>query len=412
MVISGGLTQNLQTMSALTIESQDLNEDFSLVLGGPLFQILRRAYLSGSALELARRRVLVITTVSWLPLLLLSAWEGRAWGHNVGLSFIYDIDAHARFLIALPLLIGAELVVHQRMRNVVRQFLERGLVPTNALHEFDRAVSSAKRLRNSMLAELLLIAFVYGVGVLLVWRRYAALDVSSWYGVTSNGRLHPSLAGWWLGLVSLPFFQFLFFRWYYRLFIWARFLWQVSRIHLDLFPTHPDRVAGLGFLSGVSRAFMPLLLAQGALLAGMMADRIFFAGASVTQFKIDIVGVMAFAVFAVLAPLLVFSPQLDRAKRTAKREYGLLAQRYVREFDNKWLHGGAPVDAQFMGSSDIQSLADLGNSYEVISETRWIPFDAKTAMHLAVTTLVPVLPLTLTMIPLDQLLDRLLKLIF
>jgi hypothetical protein len=399
-------------MSALTIESQDLNEDFSLVLGGPLFQILRRAYLSGSALELARRRVLVITTVSWLPLLLLSAWEGRAWGHNVGLSFIYDIDAHARFLIALPLLIGAELVVHQRMRNVVRQFLERGLVPTNALHEFDRAVSSAKRLRNSMLAELLLIAFVYGVGVLLVWRRYAALDVSSWYGVTSNGRLHPSLAGWWLGLVSLPFFQFLFFRWYYRLFIWARFLWQVSRIHLDLFPTHPDRVAGLGFLSGVSRAFMPLLLAQGALLAGMMADRIFFAGASVTQFKIDIVGVVAFAVFAVLAPLLVFSPQLDRAKRTAKREYGLLAQRYVREFDNKWLHGGAPVDAQFMGSSDIQSLADLGNSYEVISETRWIPFDAKTAMHLAVTTLVPVLPLTLTMIPLDQLLDRLLKLIF
>jgi hypothetical protein len=399
-------------MSALTIESQDLNEDFSLVLGGPLFQLLRRAYLSGSALELARRRVLVITTVSWLPLLLLSAWEGRAWGHNVGLSFIYDIDAHARFLIALPLLIGAELVVHQRMRNVVRQFLERGLVPTNALHEFDRAVSSAKRLRNSMLAELLLIAFVYGIGVLLVWRRYAALDVSSWYGVTSNGRLHPSLAGWWLGLVSLPFFQFLFFRWYYRLFIWARFLWQVSRIHLDLFPTHPDRVAGLGFLSGVSRAFMPLLLAQGALLAGMMADRIFFAGASVTQFKIDIVGVVAFAVFAVLAPLLVFSPQLDRAKRTAKREYGLLAQRYVREFDNKWLRGGVPADEHLMGSGDIQSLADLGNSYQVISEMRWIPFDARTVLHLAVTTLVPVLPLTLTIIPLDQLLDRLLKLIF
>jgi hypothetical protein len=182
-------------MSALTIESQELSEDFSLVLGGPLFQILRRAYLSGSALELARRRVLVITTVSWLPLFLLSTWEGRAWGNNVGLSFIYDIDAHARFLIALPLLIGAELVVHQRMRNVVRQFLERGLVPSDARLQFDRAVSSAKRLRNSIVAEVLLIAFVYGVGVLLVWRRYAALDVSSWAGVISNGRLHPSFAG-------------------------------------------------------------------------------------------------------------------------------------------------------------------------------------------------------------------------
>jgi len=157
---------------------------------------------------------------------------------------------------------------------------------------------------------------------------------------------------------------------------------------------------------------MPLLLAQGALQAGMMADRIFFAGASVTQFKIDIVGFVAFAVLPVRAPLLVFSPQLDRAKRTAKREYGLLAQRYIREFDNKWLRGGASGDAQFMGSSDIQSLADLASGYEIISGTRWIPFDARTVLHLAVTTLVPVLPLTLTMIPLDQLLDRLLKLIF
>src|SRR6476619_6380568 len=363
-------------MSALTIESQELSEDFSLVLGGPLFRILRRASLTGSELELLRRRIIVITTLSWLPLLLLSAWEGRAWGNNVGLSFIYDIDAHAHFLISLPLLIGAELVVHKRMRNVVNQFLERGLVPTNARLEFDRAVSSAKRLRNSVVAELLLIAFVYGVGVLLVWRRYAALDVSSWYGVNSNGRLHPSPPVGWLGLVSLPFFQFLFFRWYYRLFIWARFLWQVSRIQLDLFPTHPDRVAGLGFLSGVSRAFMPLLLAQGALLAGMMADRIFYTGASLTQFKLDIVGVVAFAVLAVLAPVRVFSPQVARANRTAKREDGVLAQRYVREFDDKWLRGEAPADEQFMGSSDIQSLADLGNSYEVISETRWIPFDA------------------------------------
>jgi hypothetical protein len=399
-------------MSVVTAESPEIQEDFSLVLGGPLFQILRRSYLSGSALELLRRRIIVITTLSWLPLLVLSAWEGRAWGNSVGLSFIYDIDAHAHFLISLPLLIGAELVVHKRMRNVASQFLERGLVPTNARLEFDRAVSSAKRLRNSVVAELLLIAFVYGVGVFLVWRRYAALDVSSWYGVTLNGRLHPSLAGWWLGLVSLPFFQFLFFRWYYRLFIWARFLWQVSRIQLDLFPTHPDRAAGLGFLSGVSRAFMPLLLAQGALLAGMIADRIFYTGASLTQFKLDIVGVVAFVVLAVLAPLLVFSPQLERAKRTARREYGALAQRYVREFDTKWLRGKAPADEQLMGSSDIQSLADLGNSYEVISETRWIPFDARTVLHLAVTTLAPVLPLTLTMIPLDQLLDRLLKLIF
>jgi len=59
-------------MSALTIESRETTEDFSLVLGGPLFQILSRASLSGSALELLRRRTIVITTLLWLPLSLLS----------------------------------------------------------------------------------------------------------------------------------------------------------------------------------------------------------------------------------------------------------------------------------------------------------------------------------------------------
>ena len=397
--------------SAQTVESREVAEDFSLVLGGPLFQIFRRAYLSGSALELLRRRIIVITTTSWLPLLLLSAWKGTAWGNLVSLPFIHDIDAHARLLISLPLIIAAELMVHQRMRNVTRQFLERGLIPEEARQQLDKAVASAKRLRNSVTAELLLVAFVYGVGVLFIWRRFGALEVSSWYEI-ENGRLHLSPAGWWFGLVSLPLFQFLLFRWYYRLLIWARFLWQVSRIKLELLPTHPDRSAGLGFLSNVSFAFIPLLLAQGALAAGTMANRILYAGGHLIDLKLDIIGVVAIVLLFVLGPLLVFSPQLSRAKRKGRREYGALAQHYVREFDTKWLRGGAPPGEPFIGSSDIQSLADLGNSYAVIKEMRLVPFDTKTMLHLAVSTVAPMLPLVLTMVPLNELIDRLLKIIF
>ena len=54
--------------------------DFSVVLGGPLYQLVRRAHLSGDALELLRRRVTVISLFAWLPLLVLSALGGRAWG--------------------------------------------------------------------------------------------------------------------------------------------------------------------------------------------------------------------------------------------------------------------------------------------------------------------------------------------
>ena len=112
-------------------------QDFSLVLGGPLFQLLHRSHLSGNALELLQQRILVISLLAWLPLLVLSALEGHALGGNVAVPFLLDIDVHIRFLVALPLLIVAELVVHQRMRFVVRQFLEHNLIPESALPRLD-----------------------------------------------------------------------------------------------------------------------------------------------------------------------------------------------------------------------------------------------------------------------------------
>ena len=399
-------------MSATKIETRETADDFSLVLGGPLFQLFRRAHLTGYALELMRRRIIATAAFAWVPLLILSAIEGHAWGAAVTLPFIKDADAHARFLVSLPLLIGAELMVHNRMRNVVRQFLARQLIPEDARQQFASAVASAKRWRNSVAAELLFIVIVYVVGVMFIWRKYAALDLSSWYGLTSSGALRLSMAGWWLRLVSVPLFQFLLFRWYFRLIIWARFLWQVSRIELNLIPTHPDRSAGLGFLSSISYAFMPLLMAQGTLLAGVMANRILYAGAHLSQFKLDIFGVVLVSVIFVLGPLLVFSPQLERVKRKGKREYGVFAQHYVRGFDRKWLRGDTPTDRSLLGSTDIQSLADIGASYALVNEMRWVPFNMKNVVQLTAATVAPTLPLTLTMIPLDELLMRLVKIIF
>jgi hypothetical protein len=387
-------------------------EDFSLVLGGPLFQLWRRTRLAGGHLELLRRRVIVMVLLTWMPLLLLSVVEGHAWSGSLALPFIVDVEQHLRLLVALPLLIVAELAAHRRIRLVVRQFVDLGLIPDAARAQFDSAVASAMRLRNSGVAELLLIAFVYGVGVPYFWRNYVALDVVSWYGVMAAGRLHPSLAGWWLGCVSLPVLQFLLLRWYFRLFIWARFLWRVSNIELRLLPTHPDRCGGLGFLMLVRLAFAPLLLAQGVLLAGFISNRIFFAGGRLSDFMLEIVAIMALTVFVILAPLLVFTRKLEEVARTGAREYGVFAQKYTRQFDRKWLRGGASAGESLLGSGDIQSLADTANSFEVVRQMRWVPFTLRHVLQLAAIILLPILPLTLTIFSVQELLERLLKLIF
>ena len=386
--------------------------DFSLVLGGPLFQLLRRAHLSDDALALLRQRIIVISLLAWLPLLALSALEGHLLGGTVAVPFLLDLEAHVRFLVVVPLLIAAELVVHRRTRLVVKQFLERQLIPEGAMVRFDAAIASAFRLRNSVLAEVLLIAFVYGVGVLIIWRQYTALDAATWYAVPSVEGTKLSLAGTWFGYVSLPLFQFLLVRWYFRLFIWARFLWQVSRIELSLIPTHPDRLGGMGFLALTVYAFIPLLMAHGALLAGNLANRIFYLGAALTDFKIEIAVMVAFVLCLVVGPFLVFAPQLAQARRTGLREYGTLAQRYVREFDAKWLRGGAPADEPLVGSGDIQSLADLGNSLEVVRTMRTVPVTKEALLQLGAASLAPIAPLALTMMPLEELLKRLFGILF
>jgi hypothetical protein len=381
--------------------------EFSLMLGGPLFQLLSVAHLADGALTMVRRRIVVIAGLCWLPLFVLSALQGQLIGGSIRVPFLLDVDVHVRFLVALPLLIAAEHLVHQRLRHVVAVFLERGLIPADARPKFDAAVASAVRLRNSVVAELLLIAFVYGVGTLVVWRHYTSLNTATWYFGSADPGASLSRAGLWFGFVALPIFQFMLFRWYFRIAIWARFLWQVSRIPLNMVPMHPDRVGGLGFLSGTAYAFTTLAAAHGAVVAGQIAGRIFFLNATLADFKIEIGVVVVFLLCLAIGPLLVFSTQLARTKRVGLRRFGTLAQRYVREFEAKWLDGGANAGEVFIGSADIQSLADLGNSYDIVKGMRYAPVTRDTVLQLAIATLAPMAPLLLTIMPLEQLLRTL-----
>jgi hypothetical protein len=265
-------------------------------------------------------------------------------------------------------------------------------------------------MRNSVIAEIVLLVVVFTGGI-WIWRSEVALDVASWYASPKGGQMHLTGAGSWFAFVSVPVFQFILLRWYMRMLIWFLFMLRVSLMRLNLLPAHPDRAGGIGFVGKSSVAFTPLLFAQGALLAGQIASRIFYNGQSLLSFKLTIVGFVCFFVAAVLAPLLLFMPQLARAKREGLAEYGTLASEYVKEFNQKWLRRKVHAE-ELLGSGDIQSLADLGNSFAVVREMRAVPFATDDVLRLLVATVVPLVPLLLTIMPLEQLVTQAIKMVF
>lgn len=352
----------------------------------------------------------MLSGVSWLPLLVLSLASGRAAGDAVAITFVGDIEAHVRFLVALPLLMAAELVVHRRLLPIVGQFVKRRIVRDADLQRFRLAVDRTRRLRNSVWIELGLIALVYTVGI-WVWRNEIAQDSASWYADPDAAGMHLTPAGFWLVFVSVPIFQFMLLRWYFRFLLWFVFLLRVARLDLRLVPTHADRTAGLGFLGGSVTAFAPVLMAQGAMLAALIASQILHAGRSLLEFKVEIVAFLAFFIIVSLLPLAVFTPALAAIKRKGLREIGHLASRYSGGFEGRWLADSAD-DAELLGSADIQSLADLGNSYGVVQEMRFAPFGWRDATRLAAVTATPFVPLLLTVFSLEDFANFIIKAVF
>jgi hypothetical protein len=379
--------------------------EFSLVLGGPLYQMLRRAHLSGDHMELLPRRLNVATLITWFPLLVLACLSSAG-----RYSFFHDVEVHVRLLVALPILIIAELLVNARLRPVVNRFVERRIVLPQDLPRFDSAIESAIRLRNSNMVEISLLILVYTLGLSL-WHARVPILTPTWYALP-GGRWHLTAAGYWYVFVSIPILQFVLLRWYLRIFIWYRFLWQVSRMNLNLISTHPDHCAGMAFLGKSEYAFGPLLFAQGAMLAGVVASRVLYRGEPLVSFKLQIGGFIAFFVLAILAPLLMFTRKMAAAKRKGLAEYGQLAQDYVDDFNRKWVVRDPPPKEDLLGAADIQSLADLANSYSIVSSMRPVPFGLDDITRLAAATAAPFLPLLLTVFSLEELIMRIIKAVF
>jgi len=385
--------------------------DLYIERGGPAYRLMQRMGLIRGEDPSVRRRVVVFLAVTWLPLLIFAVWEGLAIGPTSRESFLLDFATFARFLIAVPLLVVAEVVIGPRMTSAGLQFVRAGLVRPADYPAFEQAIRRVVRWRESLWAELVLLGMaLVGAWTLTTESLYGS-TTASWQnavGATDQGS-RLVLVGLWYHIIAVPIIQFFWYRWLWRLIIWMRFLYDVSRLDLDLVPTHADAAGGLGFLGTAHTAFGILSFALSSVLSAAAAFRIVFEEAPIETFQVHFITVLIAAEVLFLGPLILFCPALIRARQTWLREYSLLVLRYNRAFHEKWIEGRVADGEQLLGSGDIQSLADLGNSFEFIRGMKVVPFSVRVILQLAVVTILPALPLVLLVMPVEKILDLMAK---
>ena len=376
-------------------------------LGGPAYRLMQRVGLIKGAGPSIGRRSVGFLLITWVPLLIFSLIQGRALGPTPRESFLLDFATYARFFLAVPLLFVAEVVVGPRLRSAGLHFVHGDFVRPDDLPAVEAAIVRASRRREALLPELVML----GLALFGAWNSVetwtGGTATATWSSVTVTGGAGLSLAGLWYRFVAVPILQFFGLRWLWRLLIWTIFLRDMARLKLRLVATHPDRAGGLGFLGTAHTSLGIFAFALSWILSGQAAFQIHFEAAPIESFK------TLFAVYLVLmelicvGPLLIFVPLLARTRREGLRRYSILADTYNRAFEQKWVAGQGPPDEPLLGSADIQSLADLGNSFGMIREMKPVPFSRQLILQIAVLACLPGLPLVFLVMPVGELLKLL-----
>jgi hypothetical protein len=394
-------------------------DEFSIFVGGPVYDFLLRAGLVRLGLPNIMRRVAAAIVLTWLPLLVVSLKDDLAFGDRVRIPILYDFAMYGRLLLALPLLMLAEAVIDPAIRRAVGEFVNARVVQDAELPDFERVLHRARRLRDSPIPELALLALAFFPTFMVFHREWGSGTVSSWH-TTPQGL---TAAGWWYVAISAPILHFILYRWAYRYFVWMLLLWRLGRLDLHLMPAHPDRAAGLFFLSIVQNRFGILFCALGCAFGGRVMNAVVYEGTPLDAFKVLMAAFVALSVGLGLCPLALLAPTLARVRRGGLRDYGRLSTEYTEAFDRKWVHPttaavagsrateSAPAAEPLLGTSDIQSLADLGNSYAVVQQMSIAPITKRLAVQLAVQAALPLIPVIIVATGTGEIVNLLVKMV-
>jgi hypothetical protein len=391
-------------------DASNTNHQYQLSSGG-LGYLLQR-YMPGSKPGdfTIRAQFLLAITVLWLPLVILTLFENSFSAGNTARPFIYDIVPNVRLLIALPLLLVADLAIDPTVGVAIRNLERSGIVPEEDQNRFRASLQKLQKARDVVWSDVVMLV----LAIVITWLFQpgysdSALQVegTSWLFSFDDGSSHLSAAGWWYILVSAPLFQFVLFRWLWRFLIWAGFLYRLSRIPLALQPTHPDFAGGLGILGLMQQTFTIVFVAFAAVMSSTIAHNILFEGDTFQDSIIDILVFIFACVVLIYAPLLFMVKKMYVARRTGLSQYGALGYRLSAAFSTKWVGSAkSGVGEELKDSTDSSTMADFAATFDVVGGMRLLPLNSRSILMTAAALLVPFLPLALTEFSIQDLLHR------
>jgi hypothetical protein len=197
--------------------------------------------------------------------------------------------------------------------------------------------------------------------------------------------------------------------WLWRLFVWTRFLYLVSRLPLRLVAAHPDKAGGLKFVGMSVRAFAPVAFAISVIVAGTVANRIMHDNVSPLAFKYAVAGFAVLMMALFVSPLLVFINPLVTASRRGMYEYGALARGLGQQMERRWLGHG--VDSEALEANDFSATTDL---YAIVSNVyamNAVPVSLQNLLMLLLATLLPFVPVLMMAFSPKVVLEELMKLL-
>ncbi len=397
-----------QTMTVTASE-----KPFKLSSGGIYYALLTRLKIQGQDDLSIRRRIIILTTLSWLPLLALTALEGSLVNHHLDMSFFQDIKTHVRTLLVLPLFIIAETIIDPLVASNLQSISASGLIRDEHQDVYQNAIEQFGQRKDSTLADIVLLL----IPVIVVTGFVLSLDdpgtsflFKDWVVTQSESGIHLTWAGWWFVLVSTPVLLILLFRWLWRFYLWGEFLFRVSRIPLRLQATHPDLAGGLGILKNGESSFLIIFFAFGAMLSTSLAEEIMYSDLTLVGALPMIVSYIVIATVIMTIPLMFFMMLLIHAKRYGRVVYGSLGYRLSQAFDRKW---GDPADEsrgdELLKTADASAVCDYSDIYDAVREMRYLPTTTRNLIMQAAVLALPFTPLVFTEYPLSEVFKLLLN---